>query len=627
MSTPSGEHVSALVDMNAELLRQSRRFRVPASLGLLWILAGASPTPAQESLPQFAEPAQVEALNQYVAKVGPPATTPVDLVRLSRLLADPTDQIQWLIVRIERYRDAPDHQNMKDMAKRTQDRITQWQNIAGLNRGPFEKRIKRILESARRLVEVIDPDQLKARIAKEGANAIRNLDDADKFTLFSRGVAQATSTKADWDPLRVIMNELAGPGGAPPKMWKLIKMEQDLRAATGRLPAGTLRHGASRITAALLGRAMGLDGEDRRLPEDDDANSWDRLALDLEQQNLWRWAALARLLQAASMSATRAEDARQQWKKVLTVDPNAWRGVDAWLGRIKGGQFAVEGAMPLDGRFRETAREKRKEHEGKVRDASGIDEAFRQMQLAKAAEAGFDTSTNVVTATLDDLESWFGIRDNAGKLIPDSLHLFLELLEVDGRYYGVALGAKDGLVRSGGQYIRKRFGPLTTAADVVADALNSVGLSASFKGKIIIAPDHAVRVPSQLEQIEAKLIPHVGASESWYVYVPTAAALADESQWTLEPTLRYWYQSALRYDQPTMGLLGGRREIRKIKVGNNVPRAQWMYAVNLAGKYPRLPSSNKKVLPFLRELADEKRERTKNNAAKGIVPFVLHAEN
>lgn len=618
-------------------------------------LGQATPPPAATGgYDGYEQPECVKALDNYVNSLNEAALTPEALVQLSRLLPKPSDQIQWLTTRLQQFTDPSQEQQAERLIELTEERIVFWRGLADDGTigqippstvGQWDSKRDEIRAGFRPppLVDLLKPEDLRARL-NEDPSEFEGLTPDEAFVLFSRGVPEAAlglsqlEPAADWDQPRVALTELAGgDAGRLPGIWELTETEQRLRQAhqayqeSGDTIAGV--EVTFRIAIALLGRAMGVDGRDRGALDDDEPSYWAEVAENLEGRNLWRWASLARMLQAATMPAPTEEaiqQARQQLGYVRGVDNAAWPHVGNWLNRLATRSFEGEHLLPLSHDFRSRAREARSRHERAFLDAGNLDEAFRQMQLAKAADAGFDTA-QTPTASIDTVKGWFGYQGR-----PDRLELYLELLEVspsdlvgaeDAGYYGIAIGAEN-LILTGkdAKFVVERLGRADNAADAVRQALQRVGFAAEDKGKIIVAPDRGTRSEESLGACNALLHQHVSDGQGWFTYLPSAMALSEQSPWTLESALRYWYQSGVSYDD-RMGVFQERvsRTQRRVRSWRSsfVPHSSKMYVVHFGPIDPADLVSHYGAdgLAFVRQLASNPAQ------ADTTLPFVLSRED
>jgi len=627
--------------------------------------------PAPRRGPVYADQDQVAALNSYVTTVLGSAAQPNDLLQLSRLLADPRDQVLWLSEWVGRLDERPGHRKQAlVLAEKTSDRVDLWRDRGVEQLDPQLERLERIKANIPSPPwEITDPHELAASLDQIEPTELLP---THRFQLLARGVPvsrlklDSTDPPDDWDVPRVVVAALAEHGdGNLPAIWKLLDLDRELRAARQRFNAGLpdappRTADAFRIAEALLGRALGVDTVDRRPSGEDPPDNWGTLAAQLEEDNLWQWAALARLLQAAATAEVQgrqqiAGEARERCAQTFrVVDPQALlalhTGDAAWLARLEGSELEADEKLPLTDDFRQRARAARADLEKQFREQEFIrqgkpptaqekESAFRLMQLAKAAELDWDvTGAQLGPIKIAQLQKMLGSQKPLSRRSgPDDeyfpkIHLFLELLETgEDECYGLAVHstlATLGQTDSFAVELIKR----NTPERVVQDALDRVGRRNTVwtQGKILIAPDHRARTAEWLETGEwtSGLFEHIDPERttgSWVVYVPTAGALFQGSGWTLERALRLWYQSGLQADRPGIDFVRSRPDrssaIKSFWFREDKIQAR-LYAISLGpDEYPSALQEKSHLTRNLyrKELMSKKKSGTHTNVLALIV--------
>ncbi|MGD8451944.1 MAG: hypothetical protein PVJ57_09010 [Phycisphaerae bacterium] len=515
--------------------------------------------------------AQIDALDAHVARLEPPAT-PEELVEFSRLLSEPEDQINWLIAQVTRLAESrrADAVKLRDL---TDQRIDAWTARGVASVAALKEALAAACPAELPIAEVLDPEELKARLV-DRLN-VAELTDADKFRLLARGVpssklgVRGTGRAGTWDVPRVVLQRLAsGSEHRLPAMWELLDQDRSLReAATATANQTDLPpHVAETfdIARALLDRAMGItDGQTT-------SDTWKTLADTLSANSadaaLWEWAAAARLLQAATTPTAEARtavfaQAREHLAPASTVAatvPNDTRSLasalGAWLARADeptsppaaSGLLPLQLAAPAANQTRAAAEAElaRLWPQAQAGDERALNNAFAQMQYAKLREIGLPDGTPL---TIADVQKQL-CEPHHGAAVP-GVHLFLEtVVTASGDYYGLAVRAAIGSFSSQDSWEVKVVGPVRSRSELFAAALpEKERLS---KGQFVVAPDGPGRVGKELEDTTSQLVAFIEPSDSafgdeanWLVYVPSAAAMAGDSPWTLETALRLWYRT------------------------------------------------------------------------------------
>lgn len=508
----------------------------------------ASPSRADDS---YASPQQVARLDDLLLRESAP---PARLVELSRLLADPRDQIVWLTVRAEALDQGDTASVAAELAKLTSVRLDAWSraNVGGLE--PLKERLGRIgavtppvndnsgVRPQQRLVDVVDPTALATRLAAAGEADFAGLTVADKALLWARGVPNsrlgidAERSIAPWDVRAHIFDLALGRNLDKSTAFSFVQLLQKLEQV--RAARAAARNGppfADSACAVAIDLVILATGAEPGVPA---ANA-------LEAGNLWAWAALARLVEAAAVPANKAAALQRAGehlaalKLVQSARPDAGAHIatviDRWHARAAGGGPPAGGdslraldLSPLEAR----RAEKRRLAQECERAAPG-DQKFRLMQQAKVAELGFDSPPSVLS--LDELKTL--LRNPLSETLRPGMHLFLEMLEVsDGRCIGLAIASKTGQRDQRDEFVVNWLGPATPDA-VLGEALRSGVIK--DEAMIIVAPDGAARSAGWAG--EAALNQHLKASTAWVLYIPTAAAMRKGGGWKAVDALRYFY--------------------------------------------------------------------------------------
>ena len=581
-----------------------------AQLGSLWsLLATNALAAAQDVRPEAkttaAEPAyihreEVAVLNaQFPTLLHPPGETapnPADLIQLSRLLAEPCDQLHWLLSQAQAWATQPPHRRVA--AQIAQAAIQRGQNLtdAGLLKEcsdalPALQELTRRLESAN---EFTDPDALRRRL--EQSDGLVDLDPYAKFKLLARGAPTAKlfsgSAAEDWDAPRSIMDRLAAAIDVP-AFGELCDLQQRLATTYGlwteqAVPSFSTpaqRHTATatfQIAAAFLDRALGLDRDDRAalkppIPYTDSPAEWADLAAAFDQDTLRIWATLARILAASPPPGNAASPdavgpARDAWADVRKVSADVWPAVDnaenGWLVRLADAQrLNPPHMLPLSQTFSAGLSAQRRQHENDVvtvlrgardpKDEAQADRLLAAIQSAKIAELGLTTDIKPVDlkALKTDLG---GDADNWVYLLVEMIELSLGTVQDGQRFAGVALYRTEYTKRTGDSRYSDRYAvkilPLCASyEEVVRAALAAPGPPLVAGGqirkdaRILLAPDGALSASWFAFERQTLLQPleWTSGDASWVVYLPSVAMLGS-SRWFLDDTLRSWYRSAAR---------------------------------------------------------------------------------
>jgi hypothetical protein len=558
----------------------------PAAVALALVALVAAPpvtaqdADAEETLARFTfayhHRDQAAAADGLVAQLGRAAEDPVVLYELSRLLSEPCDQVRWLNTQIERHSPFSATPEMQAAAQTVLTQLTELEQaeraaLAGCTDqlAALKQQLQEIAQPSKPVWEITDPTELVGRwrmLDDTEKNELNGQLTADqKLALFSRGIPASEldlNQGNAWDQPRRIVDELARSEVLPP-VWQLLQLERQLRAEWEKGPWSELAFpvdGTFQITRELLDRALGVDARDRGAPAS--SPNWGEMATWLESQEYWAWAALARMLQASNQEdpAEAASRAEAQWGKLTQVNSALsgalWPAIaqveQAWLKRLLDRSKAGGPRMlPLGPDYRSASREDRLRLEEQfLRAQNDPEEAFRIIQLAKAADLGMQEFQPVELA---ELENSFKLPIKQEVAL--RVFLLLEMIEIHGKpgepsqYYAVRLHAKESRWMAGG-YDATVIGPFSTPAQLLQAALDSrVDLTDL---RILIAPDGPLD-DEWFAYEKDRLLKRTGdRAQGWLCYLPSAAVMNGGS-WTLEHTLRVWYRLALRAGQETAG--------------------------------------------------------------------------
>lgn len=590
--------------------------RSRAGLGLVLLLVSAAATFAQEGRPgtktavepTYIHPEEVAVLNaQFSAVLKPPGGTapnPDDLVQLSRLLAEPCDQLRWLLYQAQDWAAQPAQQQAATSI--TQAALPRGESLAGLG---LLKECADALSALQELAtrrapsdELTNPEALRARLQQ--GEGLTSLDAFTKFALLARGAPAARlfagSVSEDWDTPRWVLDRLASVVELP-TFDQLRELQQRLAATSGLWggradpsmsePAKKELVTASfQIAAALLDRALGLDANDRTalqapIPYRDDPAEWARLAAALDQETLRSWATLARILAASPPAGGAAppdlvSGARDTWADVRKVSTDVWPAVDtgenSWLTRLTDAARANSARMlPLGQAFNAGRSEQRRKAEEDVtttlrgvsnpKDESLADRLFNAIQRAKLAEVG--VGTDVKPLDLKALKTVLGgDNNNWVYLFIEMVHLRESGAQTGPAFAGVALYRPEYAKRMADSRYSDRYEikilPQCGSPDeLIRAALAAPGPPLIGGGqirkdaRIMLALDGVL--PAAWFSFEQRTllqpIEWTASDSAWVVYLPSAAVLGS-SRWSLDDTLRAWYRSAVRTDHvvPTL---------------------------------------------------------------------------
>ncbi len=499
---------------------------------------------------------------------------------LSRLIPSPNEQINWLSNSAVNRSEAGDRELARGIIARADARVQTWRTRGVPLDEAIEQAVGQLIATLTPIFEVTNPSKLLERLRRTRPEEIQSLDAVAKFILYARGVGEPllpAEPAAPDDFARSAAEGLAAEANTLPTISKLLDWWNRVNsepAPTGG-PDDSLRL-STEVAAALVARALGLDGADRLRPNDDASEHWAAYAQTLELHNLWRWATLARLLQAST--ALTADDRRlaaiegkKSWALLQQVSPNAWPAVSRWLDRLDredSGELEIPGRLPLSVEFRDRGRQQRESYEQQFLTALGRGDnegAFRFMQLAKAADLTLLGAVPPPAGelTIETLKRYFGRADNeTGEIVPSEVHLYLEILELTstaagpGRLYGFVLRDETTGMLRGDRYVTEWIQGADSPQALVQQAVQ--WMPAGFKGgRMIIAPDGRCRTAAWLDA-EPLLTARVTPTDprSWMVYAPSAAALQQKSPWEIDAAIRAWNLSIVRSGATAAGGAG-----------------------------------------------------------------------
>lgn len=497
---------------------------------------------------------------------------------LCRLLPRADDQIRFLSQRAETYRDS-DKNLAFDLANEARVRMRKWREFNARSiSAEVEQSLKVLIDTIQPIVDIVVPEELIARFNSllDEPDRIAELTPSEKTTLHSRGIPESLLGIRSDAPdaiARDLANELAGKAGELPPIRtlltraSLILNQPGLRGGFGDDVTGM----ASELTTVLFARAMGLDGRDLHPSGDLEKSAyWEIKADSLSNANLWRWEALARILQAASCETAderqvAVDAADKAWSRVDTVyaafaakvqnSKDRWPAIADWLVRLRLGtppSLETPGQLPLSFDFRSRGRRRRAVLEAEFLRAlaAGDDNsAFLAMQRAKNAEltliGNSDNGDAVIAA--DALKRLIGFGVQAQ---PKDIHAFIEIFQTGstgptmGKLHAYVIRTTSPTIVADTQFEPARWysadGSTEGMTSLLSEAIST--LTGSENLHVIVALDGFPR-GVDWSRAENVLLDRVKGPEGWMAYIPTAAAFARKSPWSLDPTLRSWYLS------------------------------------------------------------------------------------
>ena len=562
----------------------------------LWLgaILTAVPGPAQQEpagLTRFAAPSrypeQYRAATELADQLGATAADPETLYQLSRLLSEPCDQVLWLgdqLTRLGRFgTDAATRQAAENVLARLNELDAEG---AEWLRGCREELVA-LLEQLERIARPPTPWEIEesAQLAEtwrsldpaHNADLQRELTPARRLLLNARGIAPAElnlTGRETWDVPRKVVELLAERSELPP-MTRLIQLHDALeRARADEAAWQNIEFPVNdtyAVARALLDRALGIDA----LDHSGSATSpdWNALAGRFENRNYWTWASLARLLEAAATgsNAPATDAARAQWAKAQQVaealNAPIWPAVaeapGAWLERLTGGAALNQADMlPLSADYRAARRATRRTYEDRFLESlNNVDEAFRNIQLAKAADIGRDPAT-YPTATLNQIEADLQYR-KLGQVAGLNVFALVEMIAIQRsggprQYYAVLVNI-DGWTWTSTTYQKRVVGPSSSPAELIRSSfddkykeLRDVRLLIAFDG----LPD-----ATWFEFERASLWPYASlqppSGRGWLAYLPSLAAF-QPGNWTIEDSIRHFFIGALSAGE-TLGVYTNER--------------------------------------------------------------------
>lgn len=498
------------------------------------VLAALAPA-AEDSAPGYAHETQHAALNELVGSLGGQKLPAELLLKLSRMLSDPQDQLRWLGEKLDSGVPA-DRNAFAQAIEARQQTLLKWD--ANLERSPEYEALAAKVRSVLMVKpwEIDEPLRL-IEIMRSGPD-LSGASADQKFKLLSRGVPDSlVKLGAPWNQPGAAVFKVAEKPMLPPVAEVLAGLAE-LQAGRGKLPADAAGvKMAFDVAGALLERATG----------DDHGGGQPSPAAELEKLGLWTWAALAYVLEganAADLGARQAaaEKARALWAQSSDVAtglglPLRWAGVDDWIARLTGAPAAesIE-LLPLSPNVAELRRRRRVEMESGIPSAAADGNAlFLLIQQIKAAELGV---ANAQAFTIEDFRKQLG----EGQQI---LYLYLETLAVragqTSEFYAVALSARDYNAAAADVYVARALGPKGSLTALVDAALQ--GLNPTDEAKIIIAldgpPGDEWFADGERRLLERISVVKARDRKAWLAYTPTALVWRKDA-WTLDATLRLW---------------------------------------------------------------------------------------
>lgn len=448
---------------------------------LVGVIAGGREARAQAG--SYDDPAQVAALDAYASQQAG-TLAPEDYVQLSRLLSSPSDQVRWLTAIAEDWTAKGMSAESAALSKRIQERMDAWagRNIPGLDFAPLRERLAKL-----------QPKATESDMDKKVARALE---------------------KAYF------------PGGRVAEPWILLDQDKSLAAAATEAPEASWLVGR-----ALLRLALGM------LPEDSNPVTWAAIAQDLDNHGSTAWAALARLVQAACSNDASEQQALLGRAREGLKSPG--KTLEEAAGRILSAVARCEQQAPLEEgffpplAFELTGAQRRAaiEQEFKREWAGGNKEAiFKAMQTAKAAEIGLEAV--IKTLSMADLKR--GLGGNFPRT-----HLFVEMLQVEQRYYALVVGSRFGSLDNKDEFVETLVGPEAGLTELLTKAQAACKLGP--QSKILIAVDGEARTAAGLRLVTGALKDHfsAGGEPSFIEYMPSAGAL-EKSCWTMRRATRWW---------------------------------------------------------------------------------------
>lgn len=524
-------------------------------------------------------PDEPAALREAVGEL--PADTPAaDELRLAAMLSDAGARIGWLLDRAEAAgRPADQRTAILDETEKLLTRFQAGGALPAERAAPLAARLASVRSASagpdpvQPQPDPVQPDptaggttggatgatallalsgaELAAAIRSVGSGELSRLGEADKFSLFARGVSSArlglpTSLTGNWSNLNpwwhvpaLVVSELSR--AEPPTTSRLVQLDDGLRkyeAARGATLRNHFSYPSFVVARMLLDRALGL--------EPDGGVETAVRGFAAPDNTRPRWSLLAQRLSGAG------SDAGGVWnstiRPVIAVETNAddaWPLVEQWLtGRSVGGPTSA---------FRDTAG---------VQAIAAETQAFKQawssqnpaqilvaMQKVKQARAGISGPIVTDVGSIQADNTLLGLLRNPAFPTEPVVHMFVETLVVDGQCYGVCVATRLRRLQ-GTTFADPNLLNAPDLAGVIQQAMASIGSAEANP-----VPDHQARVLIGLDCAPARSI--IGASRGWMggiratgqhdsliAITPSIAALrSDGGGWNLDAALRFYVRS------------------------------------------------------------------------------------
>lgn len=599
----------------------------------LWLCAGvcapicAAQQEQSSGLTRYAAPSrypdQYRAATELAEQLGAQAADPETLYQLSRLLSDPCDQLVWLDEQLSSRGRFGTDSATREAAERVLARLQELEpDGAGRLRG-CQERLTGLRELLTRIArpptpwEIDEPALLaetwRSLDPRRNPDLQRELTPARRLLLNARGIAASeldlTGTES-WNVPRKVVEILAARIELPP-MARLIQLHDALEGARAdETTWETVDFPVQEtyvVARALLDRALGIDALD--YPGAAAAPHWTASAEKFESEGCWTWAALARLLEAADGRdggiALAAAD--EQWAKARqvaeTLQSSLWPAVagapGTWLQRLtEDSALNRAGQLPLSADYRAARRAARRTYEdGFLAARNNPEEAFRYIQLAKAADIGRDPS-NFQPATIAQIEADTQVI-KSGQVVSLKMFALVETIAIQRpnrpiEYYAVLINIS-GWTWLSTTYEKRVVGPFGSPAELIRTSFDE-----KYKQlrdlRLLIALDGPLD-EAWFEFERENLLPYANYATSggkgWLIYLPSLA-FYQPGNGALEEALRHFFLAS-RSSGGTLGVYTNRlaRTLDEELTPRNIPdlldRAPSfnfeLYALNL-GVFP-----------------------------------------
>ena len=574
---------------------------------------------------------QYIAVNELASQLGPEAADVEKLYQLSRLLSDPCDQLKWLSEQLDRIEVSGTE--ARQAAQRVFDRLNLMQSRDAALFADCSESLSLLIEVVSRMAtqakpwEIADPVQLaetwSALTPAEKNELAPELTPERRLLLNARGIPArelSLTGRDSWDVPRDIVDRLAASAELP-AMTYLLRLHDKLERAAADAASWNAIQFPVRdeylVARALLDRALGIDAADRQ--DNNRSPDWSAIAASFESADMWSWATLAGILQmAAGESASATTNPAAAWQKVSQVmdalNKPAWpavqRGDNSWFSRMSNDSPADRdkpGFLPLSAEYRFARRARRQEFEQRflqARNQNNLDDAFKNIQLAKAVDAGLDPAT-YQSVTLAELENL--LADMRGSEHVGSKILALaEILAIHNpstgtyQYHGLLMNVA-GWTYPGTQYDNKLVGPVSSPEQLFRD-----GFGENYKQnqelRLLIAFDGPFT--DGWFRFESDLWKWATADPGWILYMPSLTAYAQKpssptKNWNMDAALRRFFLSALEAGN-TLGVLASNADSnpkaapRPIDpIHENPSPNQYAFSI---GEFPRSLATSRNLL-------------------------------